>query len=808
MSDSRFTSTALGAIRLAQENAARLGHCYVGSEHLLLGLACQEYSLAARLLGEAGADSRSLRTAIVQMVGAGAPGPTLRQGLTPRCCQVIRRAAEECRRLGGPAVGAEHLLLGVLLEPDSSGARLLGACEVDREDLRRAVYAALGGEEGLPRPIRSREPERVSSDTRQLDQCARDLTRMAAEGRLDPVIGREEELNRVIQILSRRTKNNPALIGEPGVGKTAVAEGLALAIADGTAPTHLLGKRVCALDLSAMVAGTKYRGEFEEKLKHVLQEVRRAGNIILFIDELHTIVGAGSAEGAIDAANILKPALSRGEIQVLGATTLDEYRRYIEKDSALERRFQPVTVREPSREETLAILRGLRGRYETYHHLTITDGALAAAVDLSIRYLPQRFLPDKAIDLVDEAASRARLSARALPEELQRLEERAVQTGRQLAEAIRKQDFEEAAMLRDAEGDFRRELEAEKRRWQAEHAPRAVGEEHIRAVLSQWTGVPVSDPTERDRQALASLEETLHRDLLGQDEAARAVARAVRRGRLGLKDPRRPVGCFLLLGPSGVGKTQLCRALASALFGSQDALLRFDMSEYMEGHSISRLIGSPPGYVGHDEGGQLTERVRRNPWSVVLLDELEKAHRDVWSILLQVMEEGVLTDAQGRRTDFRNTVLVMTSNLGSQHFRLQGRLGFLPEEGPDRKEVERAVLAEARRTFAPEFLNRLDGTLVFHPLDGNSLTAITRQLLDQTGERLSALGVTLQVEEGAVRLLARAGGDRDYGARPLRRAIAVQVEDPAADLLLEGTLRSGGTLQVLAEGDRIQVRPA
>ena len=808
MADSRFTSTALGAIRLAQENAVRLGHCYVGSEHLLLGLACQEYSLAARLLGEAGADSRSLRAAVVQLVGTGAPGPTLRQGLTPRCCQVIRRAAEECRRLGGPAVGAEHLLLGVLLETESSGARLLGACEVDRESLRRAVYAALGGEEGVSRPIRSREPERASGDTRQLDQCARDLTRMAAEGRLDPVIGREEELDRVIQILSRRTKNNPALIGEPGVGKTAVAEGLALAIADGAAPAHLLGKRVCALDLSAMVAGTKYRGEFEEKLKHVLQEVRRAGNIILFIDELHTIVGAGSAEGAIDAANILKPALSRGEIQVLGATTLDEYRRYIEKDSALERRFQPVTVREPSREETLAILRGLRGRYETHHHLTITDGALTAAVDLSIRYLPQRFLPDKAIDLVDEAASRARLSARALPEELQKLEERAVQTGRQLAEAIRKQDFEEAAMLRDAEGDFRRELEAGKRRWQAEHAPRAVGEEHIRAVLSQWTGVPVSDPTERDRQALATLEESLHRELLGQDEAARTVARAVRRGRLGLKDPRRPVGCFLLLGPSGVGKTQLCRALAAALFGSQDALLRFDMSEYMEGHSVSRLIGSPPGYVGHDEGGQLTERVRRNPWSVVLLDELEKAHRDVWSILLQVMEEGVLTDAQGRRTDFRNTVLVMTSNLGARHFRAQGRLGFLPEEGTDRAEVERAVLAEARRTFAPEFLNRLDGTLVFHPLDGDSLAAITRQLLDQTGERLSALGVSLQVEEEAVRLLAQAGGDRDYGARPLRRAIAAQVEDPAADLLLEGALCSGGTLRVVAEGDRIQVRPA
>ena len=810
MSETRFTERAQAALRLAQECSAELGHGYVGSEHLLLGLAREGKGVAAKVLQSAGLEPESLKAAIARMVGVGAPGGAPSQGLTPRCKKIIELSLTEAARLGHHYVGTEHLLLGILREGDGVAVRVLSGTGVEPRRLHADVVAAMGGE-ASPSPFRgggkTRERE-YGGDTKLLDQFSRDLTRLAAGGMLDPVVGRDREINRVIQILSRRTKNNPALIGEPGVGKTAVAEGLALAIADGAAPAHLLGKRVCALDLSAMVAGTKYRGEFEEKLKHVLQEVRRAGNIILFIDELHTIVGAGSAEGAIDAANILKPALSRGEIQVLGATTLDEYRRYIEKDSALERRFQPVTVREPSREETLAILRGLRGRYETHHHLTITDGALTAAVDLSIRYLPQRFLPDKAIDLVDEAASRARLSARALPEELQKLEERAVQTGRQLAEAIRKQDFEEAAMLRDAEGDFRRELEAGKRRWQAEHAPRAVGEEHIRAVLSQWTGVPVSDPTERDRRALATLEETLHRELLGQDEAARTVARAVRRGRLGLKDPRRPVGCFLLLGPSGVGKTQLCRALASALFGSQEALLRFDMSEYMEGHSVSRLIGSPPGYVGHDEGGQLPERVRRNPWSVVLLDELEKAHRDVWSILLQVMEEGVLTDAQGRRTDFRNTVLVMTSNLGAQHFRAQGRLGFLPEEGADRAAVERAVLAEARRTFAPEFLNRLDGTLVFHPLDGDSLAAITRQLLDQTGERLSALGVSLQVEEDAVRLLARAGSDRDYGARPLRRAIAAQVEDPAADLLLEGALCSGGTLRVVADGDCVQVRPA
>ena len=807
MADNRFTSTALGAIRLAQENAARLGHSYVGSEHLLLGLASQEYSMASRLLREAGADSQTLRAAIAQLVGTGVPNRTLHQGLTPQCCQVIQRAAAESRRLHQTSVSAEHLLLGLLREPGCSAVRLLADCQVDSSGLYRAVCASLGGEENPLRSIR-REPERVSGDTRQLDQCARDLTRMAADGRLDPVIGREEELQRVIQILSRRTKNNPALIGEPGVGKTAVVEGLALAIADGTAPAHLLGRRVCALDLSAMVAGTKYRGEFEEKLKHVLQEVRRAGNIILFIDELHTIVGAGSAEGAIDAANILKPALSRGEIQVIGATTLDEYRKYIEKDSALERRFQPITVREPTREQALAILKGLRGRYESHHHLTITDRALEAAVDLSIRYLPQRFLPDKAIDLVDEAAAQARLSARTLPPELRQLEERAVQAGRQLAQAIRKQDFEEAAMLRDAEGDFRRELEAGRRRWHKQQAPRSVGEEHIRAVLSQWTGVPVCDPDEADRKALAGLETALCRDLLGQDQAAQAVARAIRRGRLGLKDPRRPVGCFLLLGPTGVGKTQLCRSLARTLFGSEEALLRFDMSEYMEPHSVSRLIGSPPGYVGHEEGGQLTERVRRKPWSVVLLDELEKAHRDVWSILLQVMEEGVLTDAQGRKTDFRNTVLVMTSNLGARHFHQKARLGFSQGPEADRSALEQAVLREARNTFAPEFFNRLDAALVFHPLDSQTLASITQQMLSQTGERLSALGIGLQVEPEAVRLLAQTGAGQDYGARPLRRAIAAQVEDPAADLMLEGCLKKGDSLQVWAEEGQIRVGPA
>lgn len=806
MADSRFTSTALGAIRLAQENAAQLGHSYVGSEHLLLGLASQEYSPAANALRQAGADSQTLRLRIAQRVGIGVPARALQQGLTPHCCQAIRDAVGESQRLGQRAVNSEHLLLGLLGKQDSAAFQLLRDCGVDGAALYQTVCASLGGEELSPRS-RPREPDpRVASDTRQLDQCARDLTKMAAEGKLDPVIGREEELNRIIQILSRRTKNNPALIGEPGVGKTAVVEGLALAISDGTAPAHLLGRRVCALDLSAMVAGTKYRGEFEEKLKHVLGEVRRAGNIILFLDELHTIVGAGSAEGAIDAANILKPALARGEIQLIGATTIDEYRKHIEKDSALERRFQPVTVREPDRDQTLAILRGLRGRYETHHHLTITDKALEAAVDLSIRYLPQRFLPDKAIDLVDEAASRARLDNRTLPPELKELEERAAKAGRQMAMAIREQDFEKAAMLRDAEGDFRHQLEERRSKWLARQGPRRVEESHIRGVLTQWTGVPVTDPDEADRKALANLERELHHRLLGQDQAIEIVARAIRRSRLGLKDPRRPVGCFLLMGPSGVGKTQLCRALAASLFGKEEALLRFDMSEYMEAHTVSRLIGSPPGYVGYEEGGQLTERVRRSPWSVVLLDELEKAHREVWSILLQVMEEGVLTDAQGRKTDFRNTVLVMTSNLGARRFAQGQRLGFAAGGQAERENLDREVLSDARNTFAPEFLNRLDAALVFHPLDRVALGEITRQLLSETRQRLSRLGVAMEVEDQAVDLLACQGSDKEYGARPLRRAISSLVEDPAADLLLAGHMKKGDTLKVMAEDNRVQVK--
>ena len=559
--------------------------------------------------------------------------------------------------------------------------------------------------------------------------------------------------------------------------------------------------------MANLVAGTKYRGEFEEKLRKVLDEVRRAGNVILFLDELHTIVGAGSAEGAIDAANILKPALGRGELQVLGATTLEEYRRYIEKDAALERRFQPVTIAEPDRDTALSILRGLKPRYERHHQLSITDEAVVAAVDLSRRYLPQRFLPDKAIDLMDEAASRVRLARHILPPELQVLEQRASNAAQEKFLAIQGQNYERAAMLRDAEHDFRRELEDKTRQWHNTHAPRQVTAEDVRAVLTGWTGIPVTELSRAEQQRLAALEDTLHKELAGQDAAVSAVSKAVRRGRLGLKDPDRPVGCFLFLGPSGVGKTQLCRSLAKALFGSPDALIRLDMSEYMEAHTVSRLIGSPPGYVGHEEGGQLTERVRRSPWSVVLLDEIEKAHQDIWSLLLQIMDEGTLTDALGRKADFRNTVLVMTSNLGARHFQSGGRLGFASETDRAQRQaaVEQAVLSDAKRTFRPEFWGRLDGTLVFHPLDDHALSAVARMLLDSTRSRLKALGIGLEISDKALSCLVRDNADPAHGARPLRRAITECIEDPAADLMLSGALTAGQTLTVDAVENRLEL---
>ena len=646
-----------------------------------------------------------------------------------------------------------------------------------------------------------REDPKVKVDTRVTDRYSRDLTRMAVLGKLDPLIGREQEVDRVIQILSRRTKNNPALIGEPGVGKTAIAEGLALRIAAGTVPETLRGKRLLSLDLTSMVAGTKYRGEFEDRVNLVLSEVRRAGNVILFLDELHNIVGAGSAEGAIDAANILKPSLSRGEIQVVGATTLEEYRKYIEKDSALERRFQPVRISEPNAEQTLAILRGLRRNYEHFHGVMISDEALEAAIELAQRYLPDRFFPDKAIDLIDEGAARVRTESQ-IPVGLRALAGRAEQAARAKAQAVASENYERAAALRDAEVDFRRELERKRRRGEG---LRRLERSHIAAVLSQWTGIPVEAITRGEAQRLLDLEAELSHRIVGQKKAVKAVCSAVRRGRVGLKEPNRPVGVFLFMGPSGVGKTELCRALAEALFGSEEALIRFDMSEYMEKHTVSRLVGAPPGYVGHEDGGQLTERIRRKPWSVVLFDEIEKAHADLHNILLQVMEDGVLTDSLGRRADFRNSVIVLTSNVGAR--RLASAAPPMGFAGGDREEWRRKeILAELKQHFRPEFINRLDEIVVFEPLQSADLECIADRMLTGLRGRLSVLGVGLNAPHEAVALLADTEGEREQGARPIRRAVRRSVEEPAAQQLLSGVLAPGDTLCLAVEERELVLR--
>ena len=815
MSENKFTPRAEEALRLSQEAAEEMGHGYVGSEHLLLGLIREEEGIAHRVLAEYGVTDEMVCGVLQRSVGKGLSGAAPSQGLTPRAKSVVELAVSESARMGSSYIGTEHLLMGILREGGNMALRILRTMGVDPKKMYSSIVKKLND---TPHTVTSgaatanRESDKKN---KTLAEFTRDLTEAARSGKLDPVIGRDKEIQRVIQILSRRTKNNPVLIGEPGVGKTAIAEGLAERIASGDVPEELLDKKILSLDLSGMVAGTKYRGEFEERIKNTLAEVKKAGNVILFIDELHTIVGAGSAEGAVDAANIIKPALGRGEIRVIGATTLNEYRKYIEKDAALERRFQPVTVGEPTPEATLEILKGLRDKYEAHHKLTITDEALEAAVQLSKRYIGDRFLPDKAIDLMDEAASQVRMTAEASSPDLKALEEKIAALHREKSEAVTAQDFEKAAQLRDIEKDYQEQVEIERDNWRKQMAQNrgSVTADDVAKVVAGWTGVPVTRLTEDESMRLLKLEEKLHQRVVGQDEAVNAVAKAIRRSRVGLKDPKRPIGSFLFLGPTGVGKTELCKTLAEAMFGDENAMVRIDMSEYMEKHTVSRLVGSPPGYVGHEEGGQLTEKVRRKPYSVVLFDEIEKAHEDVWNILLQILEDGIVTDSQGRKVDFKNTIIVMTSNVGAKNITADAaRLGFDGSEKGEKESEEvrfdrirDAVMADLKRTFRPEFLNRIDEIIVFRQLTEDNIRQIARRMLDVTGARMAQQGITLAADDDAVAELARDGFDPQYGARPLRRAIQSMVEDAVAEKMLEGELKSGDTAHVRLKDGKVVI---
>ncbi|MGI6149101.1 MAG: ATP-dependent Clp protease ATP-binding subunit [Firmicutes bacterium] len=796
----RFTERAQRVIVLSQEEARRLGHNVVGTEHLLLGLIAEGEGVAARALQTLDISIDKVRAEIERVIGRGEAGVSGPSGFTPRTKRVLELAFDEARQLGHSYIGTEHILLGLIREGEGVAAQVLINLGADLDKVRRQVVELLGGaaKQG-PRPQRK-------TKTPTLDQFGRDLTEMAREGKLDPVIGRDKEIERVIQVLSRRTKNNPVLIGEPGVGKTAIAEGLAQKIVDNDVPENLSSKRVVTLDLGAMVAGSKFRGEFEERLKKVMEEIRTSGDVILFIDEMHTIIGAGAAEGAIDASNILKPALARGELQAIGATTLDEYRKHVEKDAALERRFQPVMVDEPTVDETIDILKGLRDRYEAHHRVKITDEALVAAARLSARYISDRFLPDKAIDLLDEAGSKVRLSGLVMPPALKELEAQIEEIRIEKESAIKNEEFEKAAALRDREQQLRDELEAKRSDWKSNRgrADAVVDEDAIADIVSSWTGIPVSRLAQEESVRLLELEKILHERVIAQDEAIEAVAKAVRRARAGLKDPTRPIGSFIFLGPTGVGKTELARALASALFGDDDAMIRIDMSEYMERHAVSRLIGAPPGYVGYDEGGQLTDAVRQRPYSVVLLDEIEKAHPEVFNILLQVLEDGRLTDSKGRTVDFRNTVLIMTSNVGAQQIQRESTIGFriVVDERSEYESMKEKVTEELKRTFRPEFLNRVDEIIVFHALNKEHIKEIADIMLTELRSQLQEMDMELEVTSAAKDFIAEKGFDPDFGARPLRRAIQRYIENPLSEEMLKGRFKEGTKVTVdLAEGE-------
>lgn len=799
----RFTERAQKVLVLAQEEAKRFNHSSVGTEHLLLGLVREGEGIAAKVLLALGVELNAVRQQIERLIGKGGPQAHMQSvNYTPRSKKVIELAIEEGQELGHNYIGTEHLLLGLIREGEGIAAQVLTNMGVDQMKARQSVLALLGEAGGNM----SAQANRRGAATPTLDQFGRDLTKMAKEGKLDPVIGRGMEIERVMQILSRRTKNNPCLIGEPGVGKTAIAEGLAQHIVEGSVPESLKDKRVVTLELAAIVAGTKYRGEFEERLRKLMDELREAGDVIVFIDELHTIIGAGAAEGAIDASNILKPALARGELQAIGATTLDEYRKHIEKDPALERRFQPITVGEPTKDESLEILKGLRDRYEAHHRVKITDEALEAAVTLSDRYITDRFLPDKAIDLIDEAASRVRMKAYTTPPDLKERQEK-LETLRQEKEAaVSGQEFELAAQLRDQEQQLRQELRDLKHEWEQRQLTdtKSVKVDDIGEIVSSWTGIPVTQLTQEESERLLNMESILHQRVIGQTEAVKAVSRAIRRARAGLKDPKRPIGSFVFLGPTGVGKTELARALAESLFGDEDAMIRLDMSEYMEKHTTARLLGSPPGYVGYDEGGQLTEKVRRKPYSVILFDEIEKAHPDVFNVLLQVLEDGRLTDGKGRTVDFRNAVIIMTSNVGASELKKQATMGFQATDEEKSYEVMKdKVMSELKRTFRPEFLNRIDEVIVFPALSEEHLAEIVTLMLQDLRDRLADFGIGLDVTAAAKAKLAKEGYDPTYGARPLRRVIQRLIEDEVSERMLRGDFKANDVIDVDVADDRL-----
>lgn len=805
----RFTTKARTAINLAEQAAGRLGHSYVGTEHLLLGLLEEGSGVAARVLIENGVREDKVLGLISQLI---APDQAVRVredgGYTPGARRVLENSYREAVRFKANLIGTEHLLISIIRDNDCVASRLLNTIGVSVQKLYIDVLAAMGEDAPANKEELMKSPKGKGS-TPTLDSYSRDLTELAVKGKLDPVIGRESEITRLIQILSRRTKNNPCLIGEPGVGKTAVVEGLAQMISSGEVPETIAGKRLLTLDLSGMVAGSKYRGEFEERIKKVIAEVIEDGEVLLFIDEIHTIIGAGGAEGAIDASNILKPSLARGELQLIGATTIEEYRKYIEKDSALERRFQPVKVEEPSEEAAVGILRGLKGRYEDHHKVMITDDAIKAAVKLSSRYINDRFLPDKAIDVIDEASSKVRLATFTEPSEIKELEAEIELLEDQKEAAIKSEAYEKAGAIKKKQEKKREKIDKIRDKWQKEKISNTptVDEGEIADVVSIWTKIPVKKLEEGESERLRNLESILHERVIGQEEAVTAVAKAIRRGRVGLKDPKRPIGSFLFLGPTGVGKTELSKALAEAMFGMDSALIRVDMSEYMEKHSVSKIIGSPPGYVGYDEGGQLSEKVRRNPYSVILFDEIEKAHPDVFNILLQVLDDGHITDAQGRKIDFKNTVIIMTSNAGAENIISPKRLGFgaVADEKADYKLMKDRVMEEVKKLFKPEFVNRIDEIIVFHPLNKTHMkdivTIMMKDIMKRTSEQMS---ITIEIDEAAKDYLIQKGYDEKYGARPLRRTIQSSLEDKLAEEILSGTVKTGDTVMITAGEDGLK----